>query len=122
MAFNNDITLAGTSTSKTYSWISLDNKKCIRQDATAPLDAPRKMTISHQEVTRSYGVADRHLIRLDFNSVGVSPIPTVLGTLGLTLEVPRVNFTLAQVTDLKDQLVSFLNTAGNLAKILNSEP
>lgn len=120
--FNTDITLAGTSASKTYSLISIQGAKALRRDATAPLGEPRSLTISHQEVSRSYGIADRHLIRLDETVSGTAPNPDVVASVQLVIEVPRDTVTAAQVTDVKDRLVSFLNTAGYLTKILNNEP
>ena len=117
-----DITLAGTSTSKTYSLISIQDRKALRADATAPLGEPRSLTLSHQAVTRSWGAADRHLVRLDETVSGASPAPDVQISVQLVIEVPRETATAAQVKDVKDRLVSFLGTAGYVDKLLNSEP
>ena len=120
--YPNDITLAGTSTSKTYSLVSVQGRKAERQDATAPLGEPRGLVISHQPVTRSWGAADRHLVRLDETVSGVSPAPDVQISVQLVIEVPRETATAAQVKDVKDRLVAFLGTAGYVDKLLNSEP
>lgn len=120
--FNNDITLAGTSTSKTYSLVSIQGAKALRKDATAPLGEPRNLTISHQEVSRSYGTVDRHLIRLDDTISGVSPDPDVVVSVQLVIEVPRATATAAQVQDVVDRLEAFTGTAGYITKLLNNEP
>lgn len=120
--FATDITTAGTSTSKTYSLVSIEGRKALRSDSTAPLGEPRLLTISHQPVTRPFGAADRHLIRFDETISGTAPAVDVVASVQLVIEVPRETATAAQITDLKDRLVSFLNTATYLTKILNSEP
>jgi len=120
--FPTDITLAGTSTSKTYSLISIEARKSLRSNPSAALDAPQLLTVSHQEVTRTGYVADRHLIKLDLSVAGVSPAPNVKGTVALTIEAPRVTMTTAQIKDIKDQLVAFIATAGYVDKVLNGEP
>jgi hypothetical protein len=96
--------------------------KAIRSDATATIGEPRILTISHQKADRSFGVVDRHLVRFDETISGTSPQPDVNVTVQLVIEMPRDVATLAQVTDVKDRLVSFLNTSGYLAKVLNNEP
>jgi len=120
--FTNDIALAGTSTTKTYSLTSIVNGKSIRKDATAPLGEPSLLTISHQEVSRSGGTADRHLVRIDKTYPGTLPNPDVTCSVQLVIEVPREDVTAANVQDLVDQLESFLGTAGYVTKVLNSEP
>lgn len=121
--FNNDITLAGTSTSVTYSLRSVNGGKSIRADSAAAPGEPRLMTISHQEVTRPSGIVDRHLFRLDHHT----PSSTLSGvnnvtSLQVVLEVPRTDIVLADVQDLVDRLEAFTGTAGNLAKLINNEP
>jgi hypothetical protein len=120
--FNNDITLAGTSTSKTYSLISVQGSKAVRTDATATLGEPRTLTISHQQVTRSGVIVDRHLIRLDDVIPGVSPDPDVTPSVQLVIEAPRKTATAAQIQDLVDRMEAFTGTAGYLTKILANEP
>jgi hypothetical protein len=120
--FNNDITLAGTSLSKTYSLISVSGSKSIRTDATAPLGEPRTLTVSHQQVSRSGVTADRHLIRIDHTISGVAPAPDVVISAQLVIEVPRETATAAQVQDVVDLMESFTGTAGYITKILNNEP
>lgn len=121
--FNNDLTLAGTSTSKTYSLISMVNAKSIRNDATAPLGEPRQMTISHQPVTRSGGPADRHLVRLDDVISGDSANKSdVQASWQLVIEAPREVATRDQMKDGLTRLISFLETAGVVDKLLSSEP
>lgn len=121
--FNNDLTLAGTSTSKTYSLISIAGAKSTRTDATAPLGEPRSMVISHQAVSRTYGTADRHLVRLDDTVSGDSASkPDVLASWQLVIEAPREVATRDQIKDGLTRLISFLETAGVVDKILNNEP
>jgi hypothetical protein len=120
--FNNDITLAGTSSSKTYSLVSVNGGKSIRKDATATLGEPSSLTISHQEVTRPGGIADRHLVRLDKTFAGTSPQPDVVVSVQLVIEAPREVVVSADIQDLVDQLEAFTGTAGYVGKILNSEP
>lgn len=121
--FNNDLTLAGTSTSKTYSLTSIANAKSIRLDATAPLGEPRSLVISHQVVKRNGGDVDAHLVRLDDtisgDSVGKSD---VVASVRLIIEAPREVATAAQVKDVLARLVSFVGTSGYTDKLLNSEP
>jgi hypothetical protein len=41
----------------------------------------------------------------------------------MTLEVPRdAAITLAMIKDMRTQLTNFVNTAGNIEKLLNNEP
>jgi hypothetical protein len=120
--FNNDIALAGTSVTDTFSLQSVVGGKSIRADATATLGEPRTLTISHQEVSRAGGAADRHLIRIDRTFPGTSPDPDVVASVQLVIEVPRSYVTVAQVQNLVDQMEAFTGTAGYLAKILNNEP
>jgi hypothetical protein len=100
----------------------VENRKAIRNDATAPLGEPRSLTISHQPVTRSWGAADRHLVRLDDTISGTAPALDVQISVQLVIEVPRETATAAQVKDTKDRLVAFLATAGYVDRLLNSEP
>lgn len=117
-----DITLAGTSTSKTYSLISIEGRKAIRSDATATSDAPRGLVISHQPTTVQGVTVDRHLIRLDDTIAGVSPAPDVTVSWQLVGVVPRETSTVAQVKDVLARLVSMIGTAGYIDKLLNNEP
>jgi hypothetical protein len=120
--YPNDITLAGTSTSKTYSLISVNGGKAIRTDATAPLGAPLSLVVSHQAVTQAGVVVDRHLVRFDDLIPGVSPAPDVTPSVQLVIAVPRETVTVAQVKDIIARLQSFLSTAGYVDKLLNNEP
>jgi hypothetical protein len=81
------------------------------------------LTISHQEVTRSYGKADRHLVRLDRDfEAAMAGDPNVQASVQLVIEVPRNDVTVAQIQSLVDQMEAFTGTAGYLGKILNNEP
>jgi len=117
-----DITLAGTSTSKTYSLISIEGRKALRSDATAALDAPRGLTISHQVTTVSGVLVDRHLVRLDESIAGTAPAPDVTASVQLVIAAPRETITVAQIKDVLARLVSFIGTAGYTDKLLNNEP
>jgi hypothetical protein len=121
--FNNDIALAGTSVTDTFSLQSVVGGKSIRSDAAATIGVPRSLTISHQEVTRSYGKADRHLVRLDRDfEAAMAGDPNVQASVQLVIEVPRNDVTVAQIQSLVDQMEAFTGTAGYLGKILNNEP
>jgi hypothetical protein len=121
--FNNDIALAGTSVSNTFSLQSVVGGKSIRSDATAALGEPRYLTISHQAVSRPWGTADRHLIRLDRSFPGeFTTDPTLQASVQLVIEAPRTVVTAAEIQNLIDQMEAFTGTSGYVAKILNSEP
>jgi hypothetical protein len=124
--FATDITLAGTSTSKTYSLVSIVEGKALRKDATAEAQAPRTMVISHQSVKRNGYTADRHLVRLDdsFNvpvGTGTDSID-VLGSVQIVIEMPRTYVTAAQIKDVLDRMLTLLGSSTNVDKLLNSEP
>lgn len=122
--FNNDIALAGTSVTDTFSLQSVVGGKSIRSDATRAPGVPKLLTISHQVVTRSGYVADRHLIRIDETFEASSPETqtNVNASMQLVIEVPRREVVAANIQNLVDQLEAFTGTAGYVAKILNSEP
>jgi hypothetical protein len=67
---------------------------------------------------------DRHLVRLNLveEDTGSDEIATISGSVYCVIEAPRRIVTEAMVSDMVTQLVDFLTTAGNLTKILNSEP
>ena len=104
------------------SLTSIANGKSVRADATAPLGEPRTLTFSHAQVTRSAGVADRHLVRFDETISGVSPNPDVVPSVQLVIEAPRDTVTVAQIKDVLARLVTFLGVGANIDKLLNGEP
>jgi hypothetical protein len=120
--FNNDIALAGTSVTDTFSLQSITGGKSIRADAAAPVGVPRTLTISHQPVERSGGTADRHLVRIDRTFAGVSPQPDVVASVQLVIEVPRDVVVAADIQNLVDQMEAFTGAAGYVGKIINNEP
>jgi len=120
--FANDISLMGTSASKTYSLLSIAGGKSIRGDATAPLGEPRTLTFSHQVASRSFGSVDRHLVRFDETIAGVAPAVDVAASVQLVIEVPRETATAAQIKDVLARLVTFLGVSANIDKLLNNEP
>lgn len=120
--FTNDIALAGTSTTKTYKLQSIENKRSIRSDGAAVLGKPNTLVISHQEVKRTYGTADRHLVRLDHTIAGVSPAPDVVVSVQLVIESPRTTAVAADVKDVITRMVSFLAGTGYQDALLNNEP
>lgn len=122
MAFNNDITLAGTSTSYTYSIQSWSGGNSVRTDASATLGEPRTLTIKHQQTTRAGVIVDRHLIRLDHVKPGVSPDPDVTPSVQLVIEAPRKTAVAADIQDLVTRMTNFIGTAGYLTKVLANEP
>jgi len=120
--FATDITLVGTSGSKTYSLQSITGGRSTRSDATAPLGEPRVLVISHQPANRSYGTVDRHLVRFDETISGVAPASDVVVNVNLTVEVPRETATATQVKDVLSRLTAFLGVGANVDKLLNNEP
>jgi hypothetical protein len=121
--FPTDIALAGTSVTDTFALQSIQGGKSIRADAAATPGIPRTVTISHQEVSRSGGPADRHLVRLDRSfSPAEEGDPIQVASVQLVIEVPRSAVNAAAVQNMVDQLEAFLGTAGYLTKLLNSEP
>lgn len=120
MAFSSDVTVTGTSVARTYSLISTVGSKAIRRNSNVPLATPDLLTISHQEVKRAGRTSDRHLVRIDWSKEDADKIVDTL-TGYIVLEVPRSQFSTADVTDLINLLKNFYS-AGNTVKILNSEP
>lgn len=119
--FTNDLTLAGTSTSKTYSLISVADQKSVRRDSTTTLGNPREMVISHQTAKGPNGEAvDRHMVRLDLTKTS-SLGQAHTGSAYVVLVAPRAEITEGEILDMVDQLKAFL-TAGNVDKVLNGEP
>jgi hypothetical protein len=120
--FATDVTLAGTSVSRTYSLTSIANGKSIRADATAASGQPRTFVISHAPSVTSGVTVDRHLVRFDDTIAGVSPAPDATPTVQLVIGMPRVTATVAQVKDIIDRLKAFLAVGANIDKLLNNEP
>lgn len=121
--FTNDITLLGAaSVPKTYKLQSIENKRSIRSDGAAVLGKPNHLTISHQEVKRAYGTADRHLVRLDHTVAGTSPAPDVMVSVQLVIESPRITASANDVKDVITRMISFLSETGYQDQLLNNEP
>jgi hypothetical protein len=115
--------IGDAASSTTYSLRSITDGKAVRGDATAGLSQPKQLTISHSEVSRSTGVADRHLIRLDRVETRVIDSIDVAASVYLVVESPRDNtVTAAQIKDMITQLKNFLITATYVDKMLNGEP
>lgn len=120
MSFPTDITVTGTSVAVTYSQISLVGGRAVRRNPGLPLSTPDLLTISHQEVKRDNGRADRHMVRFDQSKQDAEGnLDTAI--LYLVLEEPRQGFVQTDIIDLIDRLKNFLS-AGNITKFRNSEP
>jgi hypothetical protein len=122
--FTTDLTLTDGTTPVTYSQISLENKKCIRQDATRPLGTPRTLTISHETTGKGMTAVDRHLVRLDLveEDTGSDDIATVSASTYMVLHVPRRIVTTTMIKHMIDCLTAFMAVEANQDKVLNSEP
>lgn len=124
MSFPTDIALDDlTPTTFTYSQISLENSKSIRNDATRDLGTPRSLIISHSQTGSGMKATDRHLIRLNDvqEDTGSEDFATLSGSVYMVIEKPRRIITNADVSSMVEQLIDFLSAA-NLTKILNGEP
>lgn len=119
--FANDITLDGTSTSKTYSLIGVADSKSVRRDASTTLGSPRELVISHQLAKGPNAEdVDRHMVRIDYSKVSTLG-KRYTASAYVVLVAPREEVTEAECLDLVDQLKDFLD-ATNVGKILNGEP
>jgi len=124
MSFPTDISLDDlTPTTFTYSQISLENSKSVRNDATRGLGTPRSLVISHTTSGSGMNAVDRHLVRLNDvkEDTGSDTNAVLSGSVYVVIEKPRRILTDADMTSMVEQLVDFL-TAANLAKVLNGEP
>lgn len=121
--FNNDITLAGDSSStRTYALRGVTDGNSIRSNASAPTSAPEAMLIKNQTSSRGGVALNRTLVRLDLTKINTPGVP-LTGSVYVTFEVPQDPvWTVAIIKDMRTQLVNFLTTAGNVEKLLNGEP
>lgn len=118
----NDIVLAGNSTTRTYSLVSVVDGNSVRRNSAAPLDQPEALTIRNSESIKGGRSVKRHLIRLDLrklNSVTQAPVDMAAYTV---LEVPTdPAATAVIVKDMVKQLQTLLDSS-TIDKILNGEP
>lgn len=124
MSFPLDIALDDlTPATHTYSQISLEKGKSIRNDATRGLGTPRSLIISHTANGSGMNATDRHLIRLNDvkEDTGSDTNAVLSGSVYMVIEKPRRILTDGDISSMIEQLVDFL-TAANIAKILNGEP
>lgn len=121
--FSADVVVNNGTANVTYSQISLENSKSIRNDATRGIAYPRSLVISHEVAGSGLKASDRHLVR--FNDVKADPTSTVGGSVSAScytvLDVPRRVFTHTDIAELVKSQIAFWTDA-NLAKILNGEP
>lgn len=121
--FSTDVVVNNGSSDVTYSQISLENSKSIRNDATRGIAYPRSLVISHETAGNGLKTSDRHLVR--FNDTKIDPTSTVGGSISAScytvLDVPRRVFTDLDIKALVTSQKNFW-TEANLAKILNGEP
>jgi hypothetical protein len=119
--FATQLTVAGTSVSQVYDLISINGGNSERRDATAALDAPERLIIKHEPVSKGTLKSDRHLVRFEATlPQAVTALP-VTGSVHIVIDAPRDTVSAAKILDLVDQVRNFL-TAGNLTKLLNNEP
>jgi hypothetical protein len=118
----NDVAVDGTSTTITYSLVSIVNGSSVRRDATAALDSPRDLLIKHEQVSKGSLFSDRHLIRFERTALQAETLVPVKGAVHLVIEAPRTTITAAMIIDMIAQLRDMLSDAAIVAKILNSEP
>jgi hypothetical protein len=121
--FTDPITLVGDSAStRGYALVSIQDGNTVRANPLAPVNAPETMQVKHQLSSRGGVPLDRHLARLDLTKINSLSAP-VVASVYMTLEVPRdAAITLAMIKDMRTQLTNFVNTAGNIEKLLNNEP
>lgn len=120
--FTDPQTLTGdAASSHAYALRSILDGKSLRAVATAPVNAPETLTLSHQVSSRGGIPLDRHLVRLDLTKINALGVPVVI-SFYVTIEVPQdAIVTAAMVKDMRTQMTGFLVDA-NLTKILNGEP
>jgi hypothetical protein len=119
--FANDVALAGTSVTTTYSLISVSGGNSVRKDATVALDSPKSLLIKHEAITKGTLHSDRHLVRLERTAPQAGTLLPVTGSVHVVIDAPRDTITSAHILDMIDQLKTFL-VAGNWTKLSNSEP
>jgi len=120
------LALVGSTSTLTYSLISIVDGKSIRSDATAPLGAPRTLTVSHgKRNPKDSKSPDRHMVRLDWTKQNTVTGADESLSAYFVLENPiSSTFTDTEVEDMKNQLINFL--AGSSGAVFNqfqnSEP
>lgn len=122
--FTSDLALTdATPTTFTYSQISLESNKSIRNDASRGLAYPRSLVISHTVSGAGKKISDRTLVRLNDvrEDTAAADGSAQTGSVYLVIDRPRRVVTTAQITSMIDQLKGFL-TSGNVTKLLNGEP
>lgn len=127
--FNNDITLnpqsfGGANADKVYSLVSWGgDSSSVRRVSTTAATTPETLKISHRAIKRGTVTVDQHLIRVDEQATDTLAGPVQLSA-WMVIEVPRGTtvITSQKILDLVGRLIAFERAAGNLDKILNSEP
>jgi len=115
----------GNSVVTTYSLTSIADGKSIRRDATAPLGAPRTLTISHgKKNPKDPKSPDRHLVRIDWDRSTAAGLIETLSAY-LVVESPEsTTFVDADYVAVFQQLDAIMVGGGGAlrAKLLNNEP
>jgi hypothetical protein len=124
MSFPTDVALDDLApVTFTYSQISLEGGKSIRNDATRELGTPRSLVISHSANGSGMNAVDRHLVRLNDvqEDTGSDTNAVLSGSVYMVIEKPRRIISDADVTSMIEQMADFM-TSANIVKILNGEP
>lgn len=120
----NPTTYGGANAAKVYAMVGWGgDSSTIRRVADTATSAPETLTISHRPSTEGKVQLDQHMIRLD--EVITDPIlGQVKFSAWMVIRIPKGTsvITTAKVKDLVGRLIALEQGAGNIEKILNSEP
>jgi hypothetical protein len=119
-----DFALLGTAGStRTYiqnQWPTVGSKASVRAAVVAAGEL-EKLTIKHDESTRSGTVVKTHLMRLDLGKVNATTQKQVIGSVHCVITAPQdAAITNAHLADMVVQIIALM-TPANIAKILNDE-
>lgn len=118
--FANDITLSDGTANHVYSLVGMNLLDSTRRNASAPLDQPEEMKISHQVTGSGLSTVNRSRVQL------VKVVEDGSGNQGeikisLLCQLPAKITTAAAALLVAKQLVAF-STDANLTKVFNLEP
>lgn len=127
--FNNDIvinpgTFGGVNADTTFSLVGFSGDSAtLRRVSGTANSTPHELRIAHSVVKRDGLPADQHMVRLDRTFIDAIKGPVKLST-WIVMAVPK-GVTAVVLADFKEQVksvIAFLQGAGNLDKVFNSEP
>lgn len=115
--FASQLTINNGLVDKVYDQVAFGDYRSVRRDASAPLDQPSTMSVSHDIKTKE----TRSLVSFDI--VVEDPVTQQQATIRAytVLVIPSKIATTAQVTACATSLKNFLAGAGNIAKLINCE-